>query len=86
MSPKNELVSCNSIIYGSFNDRNRSKHGPALRTKHGLIVENVSSRTGWQDFKDFFRPVVEVAYAEAKQGIRGKGILEFLSQQDLTRP
>jgi len=70
---------------GSFNDRSRSRYGPASRTKYRLIVENVSSRTGWQDLKDLFRPVVEVAYAEAHQGVRGEGILEFHSQQDLNK-
>ena len=48
---------------GSFNDRNRSKNGPALRTKYGLNVENLSFRTGWQDLKHLFRPVVKVANA-----------------------
>jgi len=70
---------------GSFNDRSRSKYGPASRTKYRVIVENVSSRTGWQDLKDLFRPVVDVAYAEAHQAIRGEGILEFHSQQDLNK-
>ena len=68
---------------GSFNDRNKSKYGPVSRTKYKFIVENVSSRTDWQDLKDLFRPVVEVAYAEAHQGVMGEGILEFHSQQDL---
>ena len=50
-----------------------------------LIVENVSSRTGCQDLKDFFRPVAEVVYTEAHQGVRGEGILELHTQQDLKK-
>ena len=65
---------------GSFNDRNRPKYGPALKTKYGLNVENVSSRTGWQDFKHLFRPVVEVANAEAHQDVK-----KFDSQEDFNK-
>ena len=36
----------------SLNYSNRSKYSLALKTKYGLIVENVSSRTGWQNLKD----------------------------------
>ena len=39
--------------------------------------------TGWQDLKNFSRPVFKIAYAKAKQGVRGEGILEFHSQQYL---
>ena len=36
----------------SLNYSNRSKYSLALKTKYGLIVENMSSRTGWQNLKD----------------------------------
>ena len=71
--------------YCSFNDRNKSKYSPALKTKYRLNVENKLSRTGWQDLKHLFRSLVEVTNAEAHQGAMREGILEFHSQQNLTR-
>ena len=53
--------------------------GPASKTKYGLSVENVSSRTGWQDLKHWFRLVVKVANAEAHQDVRGRNLGVLLS-------
>jgi len=75
--------------YGGRDDRGygggrpSSRFGPPSRTKHRLIVENVSSRVGWQDLKDLFRPVGEVTFAEAHQYIKGEGVVDFGSYADL---
>lgn len=63
--------------------RSTSKYAPSSRTKHRLIVENVSSRVGWQDLKDLFRPVGEVTFAEVHEYIKGEGVVEFSSSGDL---
>ena len=65
-----------------MNDRKKFKYGPVLRTNYGSVVENVSSRTGWQHL---VHPVVKVMNPEAKQDVREEGVLEFHSQQYFTR-
>merc|ERR1719319_1737651 len=41
------------------------------RTKYRLIVENLSSRTSWQDLKDYMRKAGEVVYTEKDRDGRG---------------
>ena len=69
----------------NFRGNYGSRHGTICRTNYRVVVENVSSRTGWQDLKELFSPVVEVAYAEVHQDLAGEGILEFHSRQDLEK-
>jgi len=66
-----------------YNNRSNSRFGPPSRTKYRMIVENVSSRVGWQDLKDMFRPVGEVSFAEVHQYIKGEGVVDFASHADL---
>lgn len=68
---------------GFGQNRSNSRYGPPSRTKYRLIVENVSSRAGWQDLKDLFRSVGEVSFAEAHQYIKGEGVVDFATSADL---
>jgi len=52
-------------------------------TEWRVIVENLSSRCGWQDLKDHLRAAGEVTYAEAHQYIRGEGMVDFATKEDM---
>ncbi|XP_030070701.1 serine/arginine-rich splicing factor 5 isoform X1 [Microcaecilia unicolor] len=60
-----------------------SRYGPPLRTKHRIIVENLSSRVSWQDLKDFMRKAGEVTYVDAHRSNRNEGVVEFASFDDM---
>ena len=71
---------------GSFNDRKRSKYGPALRIKSRLInVENVSSRTGWEDLKHLFRPLLKWPTLKPTRKSREKDSWSSILNKILTR-
>lgn len=63
----------------AHNDR----YGPPTRTKHRLIVENLSTRVSWQDLKDYMRKAGEVTFADAHKKRRNEGIVEFMCHADL---
>merc|ERR1712192_303177 len=56
---------------------------PGRRTGYRTIVENLSSRTSWQDLKDFMRKAGEIAYTNTNQPRVGEGIVEFGSRRDM---
>merc|ERR1712192_111466 len=56
---------------------------PGRRTGYRTIVENLSSRTSWQDLKDFRRKAGEIAYTNTNQPRVGEGIVEFGSRRDM---
>jgi len=56
---------------------------PGRRTGYRTIVENLSSRTSWQDLKDFMRKAGEVTYTNTNQPRVGEGIVEFGSRRDM---
>lgn len=72
---------------GSRRDRDRrggrSRFGPPLRTKHRLIVENLSSRISWQDLKDYMRQAGEVTYADAHRDRKNEGVVEFATASEM---
>lgn len=73
---------------GSFGGRGgpRSgggKYGPPVRTEFRVTVENLSSRTSWQDLKDYLRQAGKVTYADAHKQRVGEGIVEFASYEDM---
>merc|ERR1712181_80245 len=53
---------------------------PGRRTGYRTIVENLSSRTSWQDLKDFMRKAGEITYTNTNQPRVGEGIVEFGSR------
>ena len=72
---------------GGYNDRRyddrRGRGGggrgnpPGRKTNYRLIVENLSTRTSWQDLKDYFRTCGEITYTNAHKPRSGEGIVEF---------
>lgn len=68
---------------GDREPRGRDKYGPPTRTKHQVIVENLSSRCSWQDLKDYMRKAGEVTYADAHKQNPNEGIVEFASFEDM---
>jgi len=56
---------------------------PGRRTGYRTIVENLSSRTSWQDLKDFMRKAGEITYTNTNQPRVGEGIVEFGSRRDM---
>uniref|UniRef100_A0A2R5LB40 Putative alternative splicing factor n=1 Tax=Ornithodoros turicata TaxID=34597 RepID=A0A2R5LB40_9ACAR len=60
-----------------------SRYGPPTRTEYQLVVENLSSRVGWQDLKDYMRQAGEVTYADAHRLRPNEGVVEFASYRDL---
>jgi len=64
---------------GSF----RRGNPPGRRTGYRLVVENLSSRTSWQDLKDYMRQAGEITYTNTHHIRSGEGIVEFGSRSDM---
>ncbi|XP_030615040.1 serine and arginine rich splicing factor 5a [Archocentrus centrarchus] len=60
-----------------------SRYGPPVRTDHRLVVENLSSRTSWQDLKDLMRKAGEVTFVDAHRPNKNEGVVEFASRSDM---
>lgn len=58
----------------------RRGNPPGRRTNYRLIVENLSSRTSWQDLKDYMRKAGEITYTNTHNIRSGEGIVEFGSR------
>merc|ERR1712012_347317 len=56
---------------------------PGRKTEYRLIVENMSSKTSWQDLKDYFRAAGEITYTNAHKPRQGEGIVEFADRRGL---
>ena len=76
--------------YGGGGYRGRDDRGFGGRTnnrpyntQYRVLVENLSSRCGWQDLKDHLRQGGEVTYAEAHQYIKGEGMVDFATKDDM---
>eukprot|EP01134_Creolimax_fragrantissima_P000414 CFRG0414T1 len=63
----------------------RGRFAPPVRTENSLLVEGISSRTSWQDLKDFFREYGSVTFADANKARDGEGIIEFSSYEDMKK-
>merc|ERR1711973_49594 len=59
----------------------RGGRPPGPKTDYRIVVENLSSRTSWQDLKDYFRSAGEISYANVARS--GEGIVEFASRKGL---
>jgi len=55
----------------------RVSDGKYRRTNYRLIVENISSRTSWQDLKDHMKKAGEVIYTTVKRPNSREGLVEF---------
>ena len=47
------------------------------------MVENISSKTAWQDLKDYMKKAGEVLYCKAHHERSGEGMVEFASRSDM---
>jgi len=61
----------------------RRGNPPGRRTGYRLLVENLSSRTSWQDLKDFMRQAGEITYTNTHHIRSGEGVVEFGSRGDM---
>jgi len=61
----------------------RRGNPPGRRTGYRLVVESLSSRTSWQDLKDFMRQAGEITYTNTHHIRSGEGIVEFGSRGDM---
>ncbi|XP_040570202.1 serine-arginine protein 55 [Lepeophtheirus salmonis] len=64
-------------------DRGRRGNPPGPRTNYRITVQNLSSRTSWQDLKDYFRAAGEITYTNAHTPRQGEGVVEFASSRGL---
>jgi splicing factor, arginine/serine-rich 4/5/6 len=85
--------------YGGANDRSNrrfsggpsnrrdgqreNRYGPPQRTKHRIIVENLSSRVSWQSLKDLMRKAGVITFADAHRNRKNEGVVEFASHDDM---
>ena len=60
-------------------DRDRYEAGSGYR----VIVDNLTSRTAWQDLKDYMKKAGEVQYCKAHHERTGEGMVEFLKKSDM---
>lgn len=58
----------------------RKGNPPGRRTNYRIVVENLSSRTSWQDLKDYMRQAGEITYTNTHNIRSGEGIVEFGSR------
>ena len=61
----------------------RKGNPPGKRTGFKLLVENLSSRTSWQDLKDYMRQAGEIMYTNTHNIRSGEGLVEFGSRSDM---
>ncbi|XP_065060913.1 serine-arginine protein 55-like [Rhopilema esculentum] len=63
--------------------RFRDKYGSPYNTDYRVIVENLSTRAGWQDLKDYFRQHGEVTFTKCHREKVGEGVVEFARYSDV---
>jgi len=70
-------------------DRDRDTRGRKVsdgrnrRTNYRLVVENISSRTSWQDLKDYMKKAGEVTYTTVNRNKSGEGLVEFSDREGM---
>eukprot|EP00092_Neocalanus_flemingeri_P039974 GFUD01043543.1.p1 GENE.GFUD01043543.1~~GFUD01043543.1.p1 ORF type:complete len:336 (+),score=95.69 GFUD01043543.1:50-1057(+) len=57
--------------------------GKFKRSNYRLIVENISSRTSWQDLKDYMRKAGDITYTTVNRGKAGTGLVEFVDREGM---
>lgn len=57
--------------------------GRTPRTPWRVIVDNISSRTSWQELKDYFRAAGDVNYCTANKLSYGVGMVEFVDRRGM---
>merc|ERR1711915_943338 len=70
-------------------DRDRDTRGRRVsdgryrRTNYRLIVENISSRTSWQDLKDYMKKAGDITYTTVNRSRSGEGLVEFSDREGM---
>ncbi|GMS81373.1 hypothetical protein PENTCL1PPCAC_3548 [Pristionchus entomophagus] len=67
----------------SFGARGGNRYGPPTKTRHRMIVENLSTHISWQDLKDMCRKYGEVTFADAHRDKKNEGMICFATRDDL---
>lgn len=68
---------------GGGRDRGRRGNPPGRKTDYRIIVENLSSKTSWQDLKDYFRSCGEITYTNAHKPRQNEGLVEFADRKGM---
>jgi len=68
-------------------DRERDRRGgPPQRGDYRVYVEGIPRDMSWQDLKDVFRPVAEVAFTDVfRERGTTKGVVEFRTREEMSR-
>jgi len=63
--------------------RARVSDGRYRRTNYRVIVKNLSSRTSWQDLKDYMKKAGEITYSTVNRENSGEGLVEFADRSSM---
>lgn len=63
--------------------RARVSDGRYRRTNYRIIVRNLSSRTSWQDLKDYMKKAGEITYSTVNRENSGEGLIEFADRSSM---
>jgi len=63
--------------------RARVSDGRYRRTNYRIIVRNLSSRTSWQDLKDYMKKAGEITYSTVNRENSGEGLVEFADRSSM---
>jgi len=63
--------------------RGSSRNAPGKWTNYRLLVENLSSKTSWQDLKDYMREAGDITYTKAHSPRSGDGVVEFADRDGM---
>lgn len=58
------------------------REGRWRRTNYRLVVENLSSKTSWQDLKDYMKKAGDITYTTVDGG-SGEGVVEFADRDGM---
>jgi len=61
----------------------RVSDGKYRRTNYRLVVENISSRTSWQDLKDYMKTAGDITYTTVNRSNNGEGLVEFSDREGM---
>jgi len=63
----------------------RFSDGRFRKSNYRIVVDNLSSRTSWQDLKDYMGKAGEVTYTSVKRPRAGEGLVEFADRSGMER-
>ncbi|XP_028394188.1 serine-arginine protein 55-like isoform X2 [Dendronephthya gigantea] len=63
----------------------RDRYGAPYNTEWRVIVDNLSTRAGWQDLKDYMRQAGEVTFTQCHKDRAGQGVVDFACEEDMKK-